>query len=203
MTTPNTQAPARAPLPPQTDDAFMTSGGPSYKPAPDGPHSAVCCDVLYMGWKKTEWQGKAREVEEVRLLFQIEERNEQGQRYVVGRTFTKSLSEKANLRKFLEQWRGRAFSEEELKGFQLLTLLGKTCMIQVKHAERNGRTYANIDTVMRLPRGTAPVAVVDYVRVKDRKPAEQAPPSNGAPHPADFEDGGWGGDDDLTDDLPF
>ena len=42
----------------------------------------------------------------------------------ISETYTNSLGEKANLRKMLENWRGRAFTQEEMDGFDLRNVLG-------------------------------------------------------------------------------
>ena len=70
-----------------------------------------------------------------------------------------SLHERAALRKFLEAWRGRPFTPEELKGFDLTKLLGQPCLLGIVHQEREGKTFAGISSCMKLPRGmTAPQA---------------------------------------------
>lgn len=190
----------RRQLPPQTDEAFIASAGPKFVPAPDGPHAAVCCDILYLGKRETQWKGKPKTVDEVRILFQIDAiEDATKKRYVVGRTFTKSLSDNANLRKFLESWRGVPFTEQQLEAFQLLQLLNAPAFIQIKHATKGDRTYANIDAVMRMPRGMAPLTVVDYVRVKDR-PQVGPDGAEQPPHPAELEDFPL---EDEDDDLPF
>lgn len=195
MNAPNTTQ--RPPLPSQSDDEFMASAGPTFAPAPDGPHSAVCCDLINLGLQKSEWQGKVKEQHKIRILWQIGEFDKDGRRFVVGRTFTKSLHENSALRAFLESWRGRAFTEEELAGFNLTNLLGIPAFIQIKHAEKNGKTYANVDTIMRVPKGMPIISVADYVRVKDRK-RDDATPQN-QPHPDDFPPPL----EDEDDELPF
>ena len=69
----------------------------------------------------------------------------------LSRRFAVSTSKKSNLRKFLTSWRGKAFSDEELKSFDTDTLLGQTAMLQIVHDESG--EYANIDGVMQIPRG--------------------------------------------------
>ena len=54
----------------------------------------------------------------------------------ISETYTNSLGEKANLRKMLENWRGRAFTQEEMDGFDLRNVLGKACMISVVHGTK-------------------------------------------------------------------
>lgn len=158
-------------LPPQSDEiiAADNGGGQDFAPAPAGPHPAVCCDIIDMGMIETEWQGKKRQTRKIRVAFQITELRDDGKRFVVSRRFTLSLSEKAALRAFLESWRGVPFTPEQLKGFNLVTLIGVPALIQVSHNKPKDRVDANIDAIMRLPKGMDKLSVVDYVRVKDRE----------------------------------
>lgn len=79
----------------------------------------------------------------------------------ISETYTMSLGEKSNLRKMLENWRGRAFTAQELDGFDLETVLGAPCMLNVLHkAKQNGEPFAKIGSVSKLPKGmTAPELV--------------------------------------------
>jgi hypothetical protein len=85
-------------------------------------------------------------------------------------TYTASLSEKAILRQHLEAWRGKPFTPEELEGFELDVLLGKPVMISVLHRESNGKTYANISSLSRLPKGMeAPKAEGELISFDPRQ----------------------------------
>lgn len=82
----------------------------------------------------------------------IEVNNEQLPR-VMSKEYTLSLNEKSNLRKDLQAWRGQAFTEEELQGFDLLTVMNKPCQLQIINEEKNGKTYNNISSIMAMPKG--------------------------------------------------
>jgi len=73
--------------------------------------------------------------------------------------FTLSLSERARLRSFLENWRGRAFTAEELAGFNVGKVLGAACMLNmVEKARADGSKHTVIGGVSKLPKGmTAPL----------------------------------------------
>jgi hypothetical protein len=72
----------------------------------------------------------------------------------IGSKFTLSLHEKAALRKILQSWRGRAFTPDELKKFDVTTILGKPCLITVTHSPKDGGgVYANVGAVAKLPPG--------------------------------------------------
>ena len=82
----------------------------------------------------------------------IEVNNEQLPR-VMSKEYTLSLNEKSNLRKDLQAWRGQAFTEDELQGFDLLTVMNKPCQLQIINEEKNGKTYNNISAIMAMPKG--------------------------------------------------
>ena len=83
----------------------------------------------------------------------IEVNNEKLPR-VMSKEYTLSLNEKSNLRKDLQAWRGQAFTEEELNGFDLLKIMNKPCHLQIINEEKNGKTYNNISAIMAMPKGT-------------------------------------------------
>ena len=72
---------------------------------------------------------------------------------VMSKEYTLSLNEKSNLRKDLQAWRGQAFTEEELQGFNLITVMNKPCQLQIINEEKNGKTYNNISAIMAMPKG--------------------------------------------------
>ena len=154
--------------------------------APEGSFSAVCVDELDLGIIKSSWGGEERERHMVRLVWQIHELDPEDKRYLVKQDYTASLDEKAKLRKHLQAWRGRVFTPGELMGFDLANVVGVPCMVSIVHASgRKGGTFANVDAVMKLPKGMEPIKASGYIRVKDRK-AEAAPapkPPRPAPKP--------------------
>lgn len=141
-----------------------------YQLAPADVHRAVCVDVVDLGMVRSELYGRSQH--KCRIVWEIEEPMEDGRPFLVGRRFTLSLNEKSALRPFLEAWRGRAFVREELEGFDIERLLGASCLVQVQHITTpDGRTFANVVSVMKLTRGMAPLTPFgSYVRVKDREP---------------------------------
>lgn len=127
-----------------------TSG--SYELAPVGVYSAVCVRLINMGMQETSYGLK----HQVHLAFEIDEKMEDGRPFLMMQNYTMSLNEKARLRIDLQAWRGRAFSAEELKGFDLKTVLGKPLQVSVVHSA-DGQ-YANIGSMMPLGRGMMPLA---------------------------------------------
>lgn len=143
--------------------------GTTFKPAPAGVHTAVCCDVVDMGLLEVTYAGQTKKQHKVRLVWQIEELMDDGKPFIVQKRYTLSLHEKSNLRLDLQSWRGRAFTDDELRGFDLEKLIGINCMLNVVHTQKAGETYANVTAVMPLKKGMPQIVVSkDYVRFKDR-----------------------------------
>lgn len=153
---------------------IVTAGdGKVFEPAPAGVHQAVCVDVVDMGELEVKWAGQIKKQHKIRLVWQIDEsRPEDGKRFIVQKRYTASLNEKANLRKELEAWRGKAFTDDELKAFDVEKLIGINCFLNVVHAAKDGKTYANIASIMPLKKGMARMDPSEYIRVKDRQEAE-------------------------------
>ncbi len=159
--------------------------------APEGQHQAVCIDVVDLGIVAVEWDGKKKTQHKCRIVWELEELMPSGQRFTASRYFTASLGMKASLRGFLEAWRGRAFTDVELAGFDTEQLIGVNCQIQIVHTKKGDKTYDNINAIMRIGKGVTPMEPSDsYVRVKDRTAGqgepEKAPPFDDADNSVPF-----------------
>lgn len=122
-----------------------------------GSYVARCYSVVNIG-KQTAgpYEPKNRhwiafEIPSERIAYKDKDGFDQEGPAVIGARYTSSLSPKATLRQHLETWRGQAFSDEQLKNFDLFNLVGVPAMISVVHSN-NGK-YANITSVIRLPQG--------------------------------------------------
>jgi hypothetical protein len=76
-----------------------------------------------------------------------------GKNKTVNLTTTYSFNSLSRLTKIIEAWKGKLTPEELKGGFDLNILVGLPCMLNVLHTESNGKTYANVDTVTKLPAG--------------------------------------------------
>ena len=175
----------------------------SYPPPPEGQFLSVCVDVVDLGKMESTWQGKTTMKHKCRVVFELSEKREDGSAYRASRKFTASLSEKSNLRAFLQSWRGQPFTPEELAGFDTEVLIGVNAIVQILHAKVGDKTYANIDAIMKPVKGMPRLEPTgEYVRVKDRAPEDQQQAAQDGPPPADDapppEDAPW--DDD---EMPF
>lgn len=134
------------------------SGGGSYAPIEAGTYPARCCGVIDLGLQHIEWQGQRKDQEKVMLMFElpterIEMEDGDKPRWLSVR-YTVSLNEKAGLRKALDAWRGKPMTAEELRGFNIGSLLNAPCMLTVVNKEgSNGGVYANISGISKPMKG--------------------------------------------------
>jgi len=135
-------------------------GGGDFTPVPQGMHLARCYRVVDLGTQETSYQGKVKNLAKVMLQFEVHGEDESGKPIVtdkgepmsISKNFTLSLGEMATLRKDLQTWRGREFTPEELRGFELKNVLGAWAMISViKAMGTNGKEYTNIAAILSVP----------------------------------------------------
>jgi hypothetical protein len=113
------------------------SGG-DFTPVPAGTHLAICYGLIDLGTQTETFEGKPpRQAPKIRVIWELpNERTADGKPMTIGTFYTVSLHEKSTLRKHLEAWRGRPFTDAELEGFQLVNILGKPCVLSVVHKPR-------------------------------------------------------------------
>lgn len=148
--------------------ATGSGSGTAFLPAPVGVHQAVAVDVVDMGILEVTYQGKSKKQHKVRVVWQIEELMDDGKPFICQKRYTLSLNEKSTLRKDLESWRGRAFTEAELEGFDVETIIGVNCLLNVMQVQKGGETYANVTAVMPIKKTMEKMVPSNYKRVKDR-----------------------------------
>lgn len=201
-----------------------SGGGGNFASAPAGAHVARCYRIVDLGTQDKVWQGNVKKVQQVMISWElpdalIPDGKLAGQPFAVSERFTASLSEKSRLRAVLESWRGRKFTEEELNGFDLQNILGKPCFINLVQAEKNGKTYSNIASIMPLPNGMQPkpqvnpslmfslgnfdVEVFNKLSPKIQETIKQSPEYGYAVASKDRVQLSSGGVEELNDDIPF
>lgn len=132
-------------------------GESSFLPPPSGTHPAVCYRVLDLGTQETNYQGQAKKTHRIMLTWELmcEERMTDGRPFSMSKTYTWSMHEKATLRKDLEGWRGKAFTDGDFHpetGFRIEKLLGIPCLLTVVHEVKNDQVVANVKSVSKLPK---------------------------------------------------
>lgn len=125
---------------------------------PEDVYPAVCSMLVDLGDQYSE--KFARTSRKVLIGWELPtEKLDNGEPRRLSNTYTASLNAKGNLRKDLVSWRGRDFTPDELKAFDLRNVVGVPCMISVIHkVGQDGTKRAVIGGVMKLPKGMAPAA---------------------------------------------
>jgi len=146
-----------------------------FRACPEGTFRAVCVDVVDLGEIDDNYGGKARKVHKIRIAWQVDELMDDGRPFIVSELYTLSFGDKANLRKMVEGWLvGTKFGPDI--EFDVETLIGRSCLVTVKHRDKDGKTYANVKGVAPMLKGMPGLIATDYQRVKDRpvtaKPAQ-------------------------------
>lgn len=210
----------------------------TFRRVPAGQWPARCVGVIDLGTQSTQFPGEEAKLQrQLMLQFEVYGEDEAGVALtsehegrevplqINSRRLTMSMNEKANLRKTLHAWRGRDFTPEELKSFNVGKLAGAPCLLNVVHEERGGKTYANIFSITPLPGAMkktlpateTPMTVFDldafdagifdglseYVQkiiVESAEFKSRKPPAPAAPAAAPASGTGF---DDMDDDMPF
>jgi hypothetical protein len=175
--------------------------GSDFKPHPEGIHPAVCVDVVDLGLVETEFQGQKRWVNKAKVVFESEQKTDDGKFCTVSKNFTASLHPKAKLAEFLGKWRGRPVTPGET--IDLTKLIGASCTLVISHQQNLvGRTYASIDAVSKPTRKVTPSGTYDPAATRQRyaewkakqtggqkaavggQPAPEAPAARTSPPPS-------------------
>lgn len=125
------------------------TGGGDFAITPEGTYIARCYKIIDLGTQKGSEAYGGKEQHKVMISWELLDKDvkmEDGRPFSVSQFYTMSLHEKATLRKDLEAWRGKKFTDDELAGFDLKNVLGVYCMLQVVHSP-DGK-YANVNAIM-------------------------------------------------------
>lgn len=137
------------------------SGGGDFKPVPAGVYTGRCYRVIDQGTQTEIYKvtGEKKIARKVLIGWELHNEdadgqpilNDDGKPYMIATRYTLSLHKKAKLRADLEAWRGRAFTDDELRGFDVQRLLGAYCLVNVTHSGKDGKVYANVSSLTPLP----------------------------------------------------
>jgi hypothetical protein len=137
-----------------------TSTGGDFKPVPAGLHLARCYRIIDLGTQRSEYEGIEKHQRKIMLGWELHGKDDEGNELVTDRgdplaifkNYTLSWNDKANLRIDLQNWRNKPFTEEEMRRFDIQTILGAWCMLTViQRPGKNGKLYANVKGVAPVP----------------------------------------------------
>jgi len=131
----------------------------TYTPVPVGNHPSRCYGMVSLGTQAGK-NPKFPPTFQVVLMFELPnesiEVNGEKKPMIISKFLNAYLGSptkpsKTNL--FLSSWRSRPFNEQELKGFDISKVVGCTCLLNVVHVEKNGKTREEIASISPLPKG--------------------------------------------------
>lgn len=133
---------------------------------PAGTFMAICYRVIDLGTQDTTYKGQAKKQHKILLSWELpDEKMKDGRPFTISQRYTWSMSEKASLRRDLESWRGKPFTDADFGdgGFDIRKLLGVPCLLTIVHTDGE-KKYANIKSISGLLRGmTAPTLANEAV----------------------------------------
>ena len=116
---------------------------------PEGTYPAICIHIIDCGVWEREYQGNTKQKPEIYLRWMlptviIPDGDYQGECAEIGKRYSFSMYKKSNLRRDLETWRGKPFTDIEAAGFDIDNVLQIPCMLSVF---TNDKGYTNIHMI--------------------------------------------------------
>jgi hypothetical protein len=119
-----------------------------------GNCTAICIRIIDLGTQENDYQGKVNLRRQSLIVWELPDQLDgEGKPLTISKAYTSSLGDKATLRKHLESWRGRAFTAEELAGFEAKNLLGKSCLLNLVTVQGQKGEKVVISAISPLPKG--------------------------------------------------
>lgn len=138
-----------------------SSSGATRELIPAGNYIARCYQMIEIGTVKEDYMGVPKMLHKVRIGWELPDElrvfdpAKGEQPLVISKEYTLSMHEKATLRNDLKSWRGKDFTEEEAKCFDITKLLGVPCMLNIIHKQGKtdpSKTYEQISGITPLPK---------------------------------------------------
>ena len=149
-----------------------SGGGEDFPKLQPGKYEGTCFRIVDLGTSEQEYKGQTSKKKRIRLDFEItkavdpadnEIKMQDERPFGVGKTYTASLFEAATLRKDLENWRDKTFTDEELEGFDVGKLIGMTARIEIGHTAPSDYGPGGNPKILKLSRPDGGVQKVPTV----------------------------------------
>jgi len=130
----------------------------AYEIPSSGVHFARCFRLVDLGTQLSNYAGETKSQRKLLLTFELlgDERQSNGDLFLISRRFTASMNEKSSLRQFIESWLGRKLTAADFTdGFDVSDLLNRHAQLNLVETDRDGKKYVNIQSVTPLPKGVS------------------------------------------------
>lgn len=127
-----------------------------------GTYVARCYSMIEIGTIESEYKGQTKHLHKVSITWELPtelavfKEGEEPRPFVVSKKYTLSMYEKANLRKDLESWRGKAYTDEEAENVDITKLIGQPCLLSVIQQPRKDdpkKNYVAVSSISKLMKG--------------------------------------------------
>lgn len=144
--------------------SFMVQSNKSdskFKLVPVGNHLGRCYRIIDLGTQTSVIKGETSIQKEIEISWEVHGNDDNGnplttsdgRPLVIDRRFSRTWYENSALRKMLQSWRNKPWTNKEAEGFDLKNILGHWAMVAVVHrvSGNNGKTYANVNDLTPVP----------------------------------------------------
>lgn len=140
---------------------WKDTGSGDFEQPEEGNCTGICSWIIDLGTQTGSFKGEPTSRNQTLIAWELTQKMKNGKPFRVVKFYTQSLHENANLRKDLEAWRGRPFTDAEKKQFDPRNLLRKPALLLLV-PDKDGKI--RISSVSRIPREmTAPTEATDEI----------------------------------------
>ena len=159
--------------------AIAASANKDFQKPTEGLHQLVLAEIQDLGLIKRTFEGKTTEVDTFKFVFQTAAKDDEGKRFLIFKSYRKSLHPKSNLSKDLtdifKKTPPESMTEEQVKA---LIGMNTSALIVINASKTDPKkTFANVKAFMPLAAGTAkikPEAIEWKKKTDEKKPGSTA-----------------------------
>ena len=121
----------------------------NFESPPVGTHTGICFKIIDFGTHESDYPGSTAKNREIKIWWELPDALMQdGRPFAVGKDYTVSLGDKANLAKDLKSW---GVWDGQTDDFDISSLLGKACNLSIiGKTSAKGNDYVVVSAVMAL-----------------------------------------------------
>jgi hypothetical protein len=102
-----------------------------FEQPPTGSSQGVLAFISDIGLQESSFEGNESINHQAIFTFELAEQDSKGNSFTISIFYNLLLGKKAKLRKDLESWHGRVFTEEDLEKLDLESLIGKNALLNI------------------------------------------------------------------------
>lgn len=128
----------------------------NYTPCPEGSYQGAIVRVYYVGTQINTYNPTYKPQGKLVLVFELDEPTPEGNgNYRLSKTVSMALGDKSGMYKLFKPVLGSSYPQEG-QSWNPESLLSLKVMVNVAHTVKNDKTYVDISSLGRIPRGMAP-----------------------------------------------